>query len=95
MNEPSIEIQTVEWKMLIPHAQRGALFLVKPTVELGAAARAVATDDAESVKAWLASEELALVPPESVAPDAATETSDDEVFRFAIVQPYVLAQRLS
>lgn len=82
----SLEVQQVEWKMLVPHAARGGLFLLEGSQDLMSVAEAVAADDAARVRGLIESGALARPTDEQLGMD------DDTAFRFVIVQPFVIAQ---
>lgn len=83
------EVLEVEWSALKPHVERDALVLVGPNVPLVKAALAVALDAKDDVANWLSSGDLSKV-------DANQDVAwgEDDMFRFLIVQPFVLAQRV-
>lgn len=83
----AIEVQTVDWAMLLPHAARGALFLVAAGTDVQEVAEAVAADDAARVKRWLETEAMRKPTDEELGEDPAAQ------YVFAIVQPFVVAQR--
>ncbi|MGB5283200.1 MAG: DUF2288 domain-containing protein [Polyangiales bacterium] len=85
------EIQNVDWKPLGPHAKRGGLVLVAPQLDLLEVAVAVAQDDSERVRCWMAAGQLSK--PTDAQIEAWQEEEVGEQFNVAIVQPYVLAQR--
>jgi hypothetical protein len=88
----SVEVLTTEWNALAPHHQRGALFVLADEVELRDAAEAIAEDRKAEVEALVASGRLRRPTPEEVERWAAAPEAHG--FRFAIVQPYIVAQRL-
>ena len=77
--------------MLAMHHRRDALFIVAESVSLLDAAVAVADDDADAVETWVESGHLARATSEQVA---AWEKESGAKFVTAIVQPFVLAQRV-
>jgi hypothetical protein len=84
------------WEDLAPHQQRGALLLLAPALDLLDVAVALAGDDTERLKGWLASG----VVRRANEQDRARYESDAEEeagirFQFVIVQPWLLAQALT
>lgn len=77
-----------DWRSLKPHHGKETLFLVDDQLDLLDAAVAVAEDDADSIKRWLALGWLAR--PTDAQAQAWTE-NPDAPFAFFIVQPFVLA----
>ena len=55
------ETASISWKELEPFFAKGALLWVDPSLDLIAAAEAVATDEGEKVAAWLAEDKVAAV----------------------------------
>ena len=53
------ETASITWKELEPFFAKGALLWVDPSLDLIAAAEAVATDEGEKVAAWLAEDKVA------------------------------------
>ena len=86
------EILPAEWKMLAMHQRRDALFIVDDTLTLLDVAVAVAEDDSAAVERWVTGGLLTRPTPEAIA---RWESEDGPQFLCAIVQPFVLAQRLS
>ena len=82
----SLEVQQVEWKMLAPHAERDALFLLSDAEDLLRVGQAIADNDTATVSGLIASG--ALTRPTKEQLDADGEAS----FDFLIVQPFVVAQ---
>ncbi len=85
------ELMPSEWKMLAMHYRRDALFVVTRELSLLEAAVAIAEDDAERVRAWIEAGHIARPTAKQAA---AWENEPGSQFVSAIVQPYVLAQRL-
>lgn len=82
--DDAIEVQEVEWAMLKPHAERGALYLLDRAENLAEVGEAIRDDEVEKVRGLLQRSALTSPAPESV--------DDDARYRFVIVQPYVVAQ---
>lgn len=91
---PTIDasIDETTWTPLAMHAKRSALFLVDASIGLSVAGNAIAHDRQAIVAHWIATG-LLRRPTEE---ERAAWNEDDEAhrFRFVIVQPYVLAERL-
>lgn len=83
------EMTIAPWRELRPHLGRDALIVIRPELDLQAAAQAVAGDDAAAVRLWL--DEGAVGKP-SAAQVESWEAAPGKPFRFVIVQPYVLIQ---
>ena len=81
-----------EWSILRPHSQRGALFVVSPTLDLMTVARAVAGDDTARVSAWLASGKLTRPTPEQLT---SWDSTPSRTFESIVVAPYVLMRELA
>ncbi len=85
------ELLPSEWKMLAMHYRRDALFVVSGAIPLLEVAIAVAEDRAGVIGAWIEAGNIARPTPAQVE---AWEREEGAQFVSAIVQPYVLAQRL-
>lgn len=90
-NSDNIPLSTelVEWHWLRPHHQRDALWLVAAGLELEAVGAALARDDAEAVRAWLA--DGSLCKPDKDQLDQ-WESDPTQTLSMLIVQPFVLVQ---
>ncbi len=84
------ELAEVEWQVLRPHAQRGALILVSSALDLVEVATRVAEDDRERVSTWIEAGEVGKPSREQCAQ---WEGESGRQFRALIVQPYVLVQK--
>jgi len=85
------ELLPTEWKMLAMHHRRDGLFVVDATVSLLDVAVAVAEDRTAAVEGWIEGGHL------TRPTKAQVERWEGEVgarFVSAVVQPFVLAQRL-
>jgi hypothetical protein len=80
-----------EWSILKPHADRGALFLVAPSLVLLDVAKAIADDDTTRVKSWLSEQKLARPSPDQLKTWA---TTPSKTFESVVVAPYVLIREL-
>jgi hypothetical protein len=87
-NQP-FEVMTGFWLDLKPHAERDAVFVVAQELDLLEVGTTIAKDDVKQVTEWIQKGELAR--PTSVAMET-WDTLQAKVFRFLIVQPYVLIQ---
>jgi len=85
-------VEVVEWIWLKPHHERDALWLADSALDLAEVARAMAEDDAASVRLWLLEGRLAKPSPEQVA---SWNAEPLQKLRMVIVQPFVLAQELT
>lgn len=76
---------------LVAHAERGALIFVEADLDFIVAAVAVGSDDAATVKEWIAKGQL-----RSPSKQAYEELKalPGARFRCVILQPYVLAQKI-
>ncbi|MBC7171035.1 MAG: DUF2288 family protein [Polyangiaceae bacterium] len=80
------------WDALSTHEKRGALFLVEPGLDPAGVARAIAEDDVDEVKRLLESGNVRR--PSREEAELWSAAPADHRFRFYIVQPYVIAQRV-
>lgn len=86
------EVDETSWAPLALHAKRDALFLVDRSLALVDVAYAIATNRGTVIALWI---DAGLLRRPSAEERATLETEPEAVrFRFAIVQPYVLAQRV-
>jgi hypothetical protein len=87
----SEEIGAVSWNALSVHAKGGTLITVKENQDLMDVAIAIAQDDTDKVARWL-EEGLVYKPDEKEI--EALEKEDGTPFKFLLVQPFVIAQRI-
>lgn len=88
-NDAPLGVEIVVWHWLRPHHERDALWVVATALDLEAVGAALTRDDAELVRAWLASGSLRK--PEKVELD--NWNSDPlHPLSMVIVQPFVLVQ---
>lgn len=82
-------VDEAEWEWLMPHAQRDAIVMVDPALDLVDVGIALAQDDVPIVQRWISEQQIYKPSPEQLV-----EFSDDRTRRFnaLIVQPYVLVQ---
>ena len=85
----SQDVDIARWQWLSDHAQRDAIILVNPSLDLVEVGVAIATDNTQLVQNWI-DEQLLLKPTQTqiIEWDAKAHKS----FQSLIVQPYVLAQ---
>ena len=85
-------LDRAEWEWLIPHAQRDAVLIVAPQLDLIDVGVAIASDNVASVQHWIG-EQLISKP----SPTQLSDWNGDRTKRFntLIVQPYVLIQELA
>ena len=85
----SEQLASIEWNLLIPHAQRDALVIVKEQLNLLDVAVAVAEDNSTAVQSWISQQLIYKPSPQ----DLSTWNSDPKKqFMTLIVQPFVLVQ---
>ena len=82
-------LDTAEWSWLAPHMKLGNLILVDAQLNLLETAYKVATDEKETIEAWIASGQLSKPVPSQIEQ---WEKNSERKFTIVIVQPYVLAQ---
>jgi hypothetical protein len=87
--ELSEMVGPAEWRWLSPHANRGAVVMVDPDLDLAEVGVAIATDDVSTVNRWIA-EELLTKP--SLGQMETWEQNATKRFQSLIVQPFVLVQ---
>jgi hypothetical protein len=85
-------VDEAEWEWLIPHAQRDAIVIVSPGLDLVEVGVAMASDNSAAVQHWITEQMLYKPSPEQLAGWAADRTHR---FSALIVQPYVLVQDLA
>ena len=86
----SDEIDEANWKLLAPHHQRGALFIISDKLELENVAQAMGRDEVTLVEQWLAQNDLRKPLDDEVQQwESGSESKD---FLFIIIQPYVIIQ---
>ena len=81
--------EIVAWHWLRPHHQRDALWVVATSLDLEAVGAALARDDAEAVRAWLADGSLSKPAKEQLD---CWESEPLHPLAMLIVQPFVLVQ---
>jgi hypothetical protein len=85
-------LDEAEWEWLIPHAQRDAIIVVAPELDLLDVGEAIANDNTSSVNHWI-NEALISKP----SPIQLSEWNSDHNKKFStlIIQPYVLVQEIT
>jgi hypothetical protein len=83
------EIAEIDWQSLIPHAQRDALILVSPSLNLIDVGIAMANDNVAIVQNWI-SQELIRKPFQEEL--SSWNILPDKEFTSLIIQPFVLIQ---
>jgi hypothetical protein len=87
----SEDIDESDWSMLEAHHERKAVFIVADELDVIEVAIAMAKDNVEDVKTWMADQSLASPTEEQIA----SWGSDlQQRFIFLIIQPYVLVKRV-
>lgn len=84
-------VDEAEWEWLMPHAQRDAIVIVDPHLDLLDVGVALASDNVLSVQRWIAEQQLYKPSPEQLADYGRDRTKR---FNALIIQPYVLVQDL-
>ncbi len=82
------QIMPTQWSDLESHYQRDAVIVVSPVIDLAEAAAVVAEDSKEQLTIWL--DEKKIYKPSSE--EIKIWESEDQIFNFLIVQPFVLIQ---
>jgi hypothetical protein len=82
-------LDEAEWDWLVPHAQRDAILLIDPNLDLLDVGVAIASDNVTAVQHWIQEQQIAKPSPEQLA-----NWNNNRTHRFQalIVQPYVLVQ---
>ena len=86
------EIEVCSWSLLDQHYQRGAVFHISQELDLVEVAVAVALDNVDTVKTWKEAGDFQT--PDDYDVNKWQENPDDKVFKFLIVQPFVLIQKI-
>lgn len=84
-------LEPANWEFLKPHAQRDALILVSPSLDLVEVGSAIAQDETESVQQWIQQEQLQKPSADQLS---LWNVQPNKTFNALIVQPYVLVQEL-
>jgi hypothetical protein len=81
----------IDWRMLKPHYDRGAIIIVKEGFDIIEAGVQIARDNADVVNRWIA--EQILIKP---TPEQADEWEQHNLrFQCVVIAPFVLIQTLS
>lgn len=78
-----------EWDWLLPHAERDALIIVSPELDLLDVGVAIANDEVSPVQSWIQKKLLYKPSPKQMKDWG---SKPNKRFNALIVQPYVLAQ---
>ena len=84
-------LEPANWEFLKPHAQRDALIIVSPSLDLVEVGSAIAQDETDSVQQWIQQEQLQKPSADQLS---LWNVQPDKTFNALIVQPYVLVQEL-
>lgn len=87
--ELALQIDVAQWQWLRPHAERGALILIDPMLELASVGASLAADDRAQVQGWLASG--LLVKPAAVQLEL-WNGQPEKRFSILVISPFVLIQ---
>lgn len=85
------ECAIIEWSMLKPHYDRGALIIVKEGLDIISAGVQIAQNNTQLVEQWIADQTLIKPTPEQVIEWG----QDNRSFRSVVVAPFVLMQTVS
>jgi hypothetical protein len=83
------DMAEIDWKSLIPHAQRDALIVVNASLDLVEVAFALAQDDVAQVEYWIRE---GLIHKPTVDELGAWNQDSSRQFLSLIVQPFVLVR---
>jgi len=84
-------LEPTNWEWLKPHAQRDALIIVSPSLDIIEVGVAIANDQTESVQQWIQNEQLQKPSANQLS---LWNAHPRKAFNTLIVQPYVLVQEL-
>ncbi len=87
----SEEMADIQWQDIIPHAQRDAVIVVNPSLNLLDVGEAIALDNVTKVQSWI--NQTLIGKPSSDQLSKWNENPKQE-FSTLIVQPFVLVQSL-
>lgn len=85
----SEQLASIEWNLLIPHAQRDAVVIVKDQLNLLDVGVAVAEDDSTQVQNWIAQQLIYKPSPQDLS---SWNSEPQKQFMTLIVDPFVLVQ---
>ena len=83
------QVDLAKWEWLRPHTERDSIVLVDSMLELSDVGERVASDDAESLKRWLAS---GLISKPTLEQISAWNGEPSKMFSMLIVSPFILIQ---
>lgn len=83
------DLAEIEWKDLIPHAQRDAIIIVTKHLDILEVAVAIAQDNTDAVQHWISE---ALIDKPSSEQLTIWNADPSVVFKTLILQPFVLIQ---
>lgn len=86
----SYEIEEANWKLIAPHHERKAVFIISSDLDLAMVAKVMAKDDVVRVEGWLKSGQLRH--PTELEIQHWESQKEEKIFNFVIVQPYVIIQ---
>ena len=86
------EMDSARWEWLKPHAERGVVIVVDMMLSMPQVGAAIASDDMEPVKGWLASGMIAKPATEQCQ---LWNRNSEKLFHFLIIEPFVLVQEIS
>ncbi|TVQ44723.1 MAG: DUF2288 domain-containing protein [Gloeocapsa sp. DLM2.Bin57] len=85
----SEELATIQWKDIIPHAQRDVVIVVNPNLDLLDVGEAIALNNTNKIQDWIC--ESLITKPLSEQLSQWNQNPNKE-FNALIVQPFVLVQ---
>ena len=85
----SEELAAIQWKDIIPHAQRDVVIVVNPCLDLLDVGEAIALNNTNKIQAWIC--ESLITKPLSEQLSQWNQNPNKE-FNALIVQPFVLVQ---
>lgn len=85
----SEELAAIQWKDIIPHAQRDVVIVVNPRLDLLDVGEAIALNNTNKIQAWIC--ESLITKPLSEQLSQWNQNPNKE-FNALIVQPFVLVQ---
>lgn len=85
----SEQLASIEWNLLIPHAQRDAVVIVKDQLSLLDVGVAVAEDDSKRVQSWISQQLIYKPSPQDLS---SWNSEPTKQFMTLIVDPFVLVQ---
>jgi hypothetical protein len=91
-NQLSEELAEVEWRDLVPHAQRDVVIVVADSLNLLEVGEAIASDNVALVQTWIGGQLLQKPTTEQLSNWNAHPMS---LFNTLIVQPFVLVQTIA